>query len=122
MFNDIPDPVDKQMVVEFLCVVATILKRHPELQLSKTLDTQSLIDMAVNLYAKEKCTAASAAADEGGEEPTTKQSASYYFKREAVATTSFFFAKATVHYIMYQTNIIDFVEGAATSAYECPIQ
>ena len=35
MFNGFHDPVEKQMVVEFFCVVAIILKRHPELRLDK---------------------------------------------------------------------------------------
>jgi len=109
MLNDFSDPVDKQMVVEFLCVVATILKRHPGLQLNKTLDTQTLIDKAVQLY-QEK------AAETKDDKGFVK------FQREAVSTTSMFFAKAAVHFIMNETNIIDFVEGAAASAYECPIQ
>ena len=35
MFNGFRDPVEKQMVVEFFCVVAIVLKRHPELRLNK---------------------------------------------------------------------------------------
>ena len=37
MFNGFRDPVEKQMVVEFFCVVAIILKRHPELRLDKVI-------------------------------------------------------------------------------------
>ena len=44
------------------------------------------------------------------------------FKHESVSTTSMFFAKSTVQFIMYETNIIEFVENSAASVYECPIQ
>ena len=40
MFNGFHDPVEKQMVVEFFCVVAIILKRHPELRLDKVIRIQ----------------------------------------------------------------------------------
>jgi len=44
------------------------------------------------------------------------------FKHESVSTTSMFFAKSTVQFIMYESNIIEFVENSAASVYECPMQ
>ena len=97
------------MAVEFFCVVAVVLKRHPELQLNETLDTQKLMNKSIETYAKEKKT-------------SNLLTAKSDFEHEAVSTTSLFFAKSTVHFIMYETNIVDFMENKASSVYECPIQ
>ena len=73
------------------------------------LDAQKLIDDAVELYG-------------GNSIDPVGKSLTENFKRESVSTTSMYFAKATVQFVMYETNIIEFVENAAASVYECPIQ
>jgi len=128
MFNGFRDPVEKQMVVEFFCVVAIVLKRHPELRLNKILDAQKLISDAVAMYSKEKSASAGQNFTAEGNEkevtstPVKDSNCGEDFKHESVSTTSMFFAKSTVQFIMYETDIIEFVENSAASVYECPIQ
>ena len=114
------------MVVEFFCVVAIILKRHPELRLNKILDAQKLIADAVGLYGTNTVSASPNADAAGTKDPSTEEFQARIlhenFKRESVSITSMFFAKATVQFVMYDCDIIAHVENAAASVYECPIQ
>ena len=50
MWNNYCDPAYKHLVVELFCVLATVLKRNPELEFSGEVDVEALIDEAVELF------------------------------------------------------------------------
>lgn len=53
-FNHIIQPERRQLSVELLCIVATILSRNPELRFRDVLDLDKLLEDAFNMYCKEK--------------------------------------------------------------------
>lgn len=53
-FNHITQPERRQLSVELLCIVATILARNPELRFKDILDLDQLLEQAFNMYCKEK--------------------------------------------------------------------
>lgn len=53
-FNHIIQPERRQLSVELLCIVATILARNPELQFKDVLDLDQLLEDALNMYGREK--------------------------------------------------------------------
>lgn len=109
MLNHFKDPVRKQMAIEFLSVVATVVKRHPELQFRHVLNVQELIHTAVDLYKKDK--------NLGGK----FQDAEDKFMRESVSLTSVFFAKSIIQCVV-EDGLIGLIEKSSHSAHECPIQ
>lgn len=52
-FNHIIQPERRQLSVELLCIVATILSRNPELRFKQALDLDQLLEEAFNIYCKE---------------------------------------------------------------------
>lgn len=52
-FNHIIQPERRQLSVESLCIVATILSRNPELRFKQVLDLDHLLDEAFGIYCKE---------------------------------------------------------------------
>lgn len=48
----VESPARRQLCVELLCIVATILRRNPELTLRQPLDLDKLLDDAHLTYAK----------------------------------------------------------------------
>lgn len=52
MLNHIQKPEYRQLIVELLSVVATILSRNPELTFNQPLDLRQLIEDAAHMYAK----------------------------------------------------------------------
>lgn len=53
-FIHILQPERRQLSVELLCIVATILARNPELRFKDVLDLDQLLEDAFNMYCKEK--------------------------------------------------------------------
>lgn len=53
-FNHITQPQRRQLSVELLGIVATILSRNPELQFKDVLDLDHLLEQAFYMYCKEK--------------------------------------------------------------------
>lgn len=54
MLNEIQQPEYKQLIVELLTIVFTILGRNPELTFNQPLDLEQLIKDAAHMYAKVK--------------------------------------------------------------------
>lgn len=52
MLNHIQQPEYRQLIVELLTIVSTILGRNPELTFSQPLDLEQLIKDASYMYAK----------------------------------------------------------------------
>lgn len=52
MLNHIQQPEYRQLIVELLSVISTILARNPELIFSQPLDLRQLIEDAAQMYAK----------------------------------------------------------------------
>lgn len=52
MLNHIQQPEYRQLIVELLSVISTILTRNPELIFSQTVDLKQLIGDAAHMYAK----------------------------------------------------------------------
>lgn len=52
MLNHIQTPEYRQLVVELLCIVSTILLRNPELMFNQQLDLDVLIKEAAYIYGK----------------------------------------------------------------------
>lgn len=52
-FNHIAQPERRQVTVELLCIVATILARNPELRFKDVLNLDQLLDDAFNMYCKD---------------------------------------------------------------------
>lgn len=52
-FNHIPQPERRQVTVELLCIVATILSRNPELRFKDVLNLDQLLDDAFKMYCKD---------------------------------------------------------------------
>lgn len=52
-FNHIIQPERRQLSVELLCIVATILSRNPELHFKQALDLDQLLVDACAIYCKE---------------------------------------------------------------------
>lgn len=52
-FNHITQPERRQLSVELLCIVATILSRNPELRFKQALDLDQLLEDAFGIYCKE---------------------------------------------------------------------
>lgn len=52
MLNHIQQPEYRQLIVELLSVVSTILSRNPELTFNQPLDLKQLIEDAAHMYAK----------------------------------------------------------------------
>lgn len=52
MLNHIQQPEYRQLIVELLSVISTILSRNPELIFSQPLDLKQLIEDAAQMYAK----------------------------------------------------------------------
>ncbi|XP_068721668.1 phosphorylase b kinase regulatory subunit beta-like isoform X1 [Montipora capricornis] len=50
LLSDISNPEYRQTVVELLVVLATILERNPEVELSRCIDLDELVDEAIELY------------------------------------------------------------------------
>ena len=53
LFNHIVQPERRQLSVESLCIVATILSRNPELRFKQVLDLDELLDESFSIYCKE---------------------------------------------------------------------
>lgn len=53
-FNHITQPERRQLSVELLCIVATILSRNPELRFKDMLNLDQLLEQAFYMYCKEK--------------------------------------------------------------------
>lgn len=53
MLNNIRTPEYRQIVVELLCIVSTILRRNPELTFNEPLDLDLLIKNAAHVHAKD---------------------------------------------------------------------
>ncbi|CAD5219602.1 unnamed protein product [Bursaphelenchus okinawaensis] len=53
MMSDIPTPEQRQLVVELLSIVATMMERNPEVQISDSLNCDILIHRAFQLYCQE---------------------------------------------------------------------
>lgn len=56
MLNHIQQPEYRQLIVELLTIVFTILGRNPELTFTQPLDLEQLIKDAAHMYAKVKST------------------------------------------------------------------
>lgn len=52
MLNHIQVPEYRQIIVELLCIVSTILRRNPELMFNQPLDLDLLITNASVMFAK----------------------------------------------------------------------
>lgn len=52
MLNHINVPEYRQLIVELLTIVATILGRNPELTFNQPLDLKQLVQDAAHMYAK----------------------------------------------------------------------
>lgn len=52
-FNHIIQPERRQLSVELLCIVATILSRNPELHFKQALDLDQVLIDACSIYSKE---------------------------------------------------------------------
>lgn len=52
MLNYIQRPEYRQLVVELLSIVSTILVRNPELSFSATLDLEQIVNDAAHMYCK----------------------------------------------------------------------
>lgn len=52
-FNHITQPERRQLSVELVCIVATILSRNPELFFKEKLDLDQLLEEAYAIYCKE---------------------------------------------------------------------
>lgn len=52
MLNHIQQPEYRQLVVELLSIVSTILVRNPELSFKESLNLETLIEDAAHIYAK----------------------------------------------------------------------
>ncbi|XP_026281117.1 probable phosphorylase b kinase regulatory subunit beta isoform X1 [Frankliniella occidentalis] len=53
MLNHIQEPAYRQMVVELLCIISTILLRNPELTFQNHLDLDELVTEAFHMYCKD---------------------------------------------------------------------
>lgn len=53
MLNKINQPERRQIVVELLVIVATILRRNPELRFNQILDLDLLLEDSFNMYCKD---------------------------------------------------------------------
>jgi phosphorylase kinase alpha/beta subunit len=53
MLHHIPNSERRQISVELLCIVATILKRNPELKFQQVLDLDILLEDAFSMYCKD---------------------------------------------------------------------
>lgn len=53
-FNHITKPERRQLAVELLCIVATILQRNPELRFKDILNLDDLLEEGYSMYCKEK--------------------------------------------------------------------
>ncbi|XP_053690854.1 probable phosphorylase b kinase regulatory subunit beta isoform X1 [Sabethes cyaneus] len=53
MLNKINQPERRQIAVELLCIVATILRRNPELRFNQVLDLDFLLEDSFNMYCKD---------------------------------------------------------------------
>lgn len=51
--NEIQQPQYRQIIVELLCIVSTILTRNPELTFQKQLDLDDLVRQAVQMFSKD---------------------------------------------------------------------
>lgn len=56
MLNHIQQPEYRQLFVELLSIVSTILVRNPELTFSQPLDLEQLVKDASHMYAKVRIT------------------------------------------------------------------
>jgi phosphorylase kinase alpha/beta subunit len=52
MLHKINQPERRQIAVELLCIVATILSRNPELHFQQKLDLDQLLDDAFLMYCR----------------------------------------------------------------------
>lgn len=52
MLNHVQEPEYRQLVVELLSIVSTILVRNPELTFSHSLDLEQIIKDAAHMYCK----------------------------------------------------------------------
>lgn len=52
-FNHINQPERRQLSVELLCIVATILARNPEVRFKQALDLDQLLEEAFYIYCKD---------------------------------------------------------------------
>lgn len=50
MMSDVPTPEHRQLIVELLCIVATMMERNPEILLNDSLNCDNLIERAFGLY------------------------------------------------------------------------
>lgn len=53
MLNKIVQPERRQIAVELLCIVATILRRNPELRFNQILDLDLLLEDSFSMYCKD---------------------------------------------------------------------
>lgn len=52
MLHQIPQSERRQISVELLCIVATILSRNPELRFQQVLDLDQMLEDAYNMYCR----------------------------------------------------------------------
>jgi phosphorylase kinase alpha/beta subunit len=50
LMSDVPSPEHRQLLVELLCIVATLMERNPELSFADSLNCDKLVDRAFELY------------------------------------------------------------------------
>ncbi|KAI6223548.1 Phosphorylase b kinase regulatory subunit [Aphelenchoides fujianensis] len=50
MMSNVPTPEHRQLLVELLCVVSTLMERNPEIAFADTLDCDKLVERAFQLY------------------------------------------------------------------------
>lgn len=51
----IPEPERRQLTVELICIVATILSRNPELSFQQALNLDEILQEAFTMYCKVGC-------------------------------------------------------------------
>ncbi|XP_058452788.1 probable phosphorylase b kinase regulatory subunit beta isoform X7 [Malaya genurostris] len=86
MLNKIEQPERRQIVVELLCIVATILRRNPELRFNQILDLDFLLEDSFGMYCKDN------------DLPTTKD-ISPLFSLSQIQTTGYL-ARAAVNSVL----------------------
>lgn len=54
MLSTIDEPVFRQIVVEMFVIIYTILCRNPELQFTRVIEVDKMVNQAIELYCKDK--------------------------------------------------------------------
>lgn len=86
MLNHIQEPAYRQMVVECLCIISTILLRNPELTFQNHLDLDELVREAFHMYCKDH------------KVPVTKDQSKFFSAPHSITTG--FLARAVVNNVL----------------------